>query len=487
MLETVLQTDGIITLLYFSVVLAVGLSSSWKKETTSIGYFLSGRSIGWFSLGASTIAADALCGHLVEPREMSVGAIVIETELLSIVCLLLIGWVIGPKFIAKRNSTVTEFFSGVFNRDVGTYISAAYIIMYLLTRLSLVLFVGGYLLQSLSGPDVYMAIAAMILIPGLYAIVGGLPAVINTQAFQAVVFLIGLVAFTAATLHSVAWQDASTISVFSGIRNGSAFDVGTPWLALIIGLPIVVMWFWLADQYMLQRVFGARSERDLKKGTSLAIIIKVLIVIPALLIVLMLPHDVFSLAAIKISPSYKSLILIGIYSIMMASLAGLFNSTSALFTLNLYRRKHPGASEGQLILVGRLSTMGIVVISLLWMPLVNVLDWQRSSMLQSLLAYFAATIIAVSLSGLLWRRSTASGAVAGLIIGMLFGIVRILVEHFIAPVSVGNQILSWLLYTNYLNFATIVFLCSIFAIVVVSLRAPSTNRGFVGTEAGRNN
>ena len=482
--QTLPQIDGIIILAYFSAVLAVGLSSSRRKDGDSAMYFLSGRDLGWFSIGASFIAADTLCGHIVGISGPFSGVLAIDMELVGIVGLTLLGWWFGPEFIKRKIFTITDLLDRRYREKAGAYVSASYIVIYLLTRLSLVLFMGAFLIRQFSNSDVYVTIAAIVLIAGLYSIVGGFSAVVNTQVFQAVIILAGLGALFLGFADSAS-AARTTISV-----SESAFvqpNVGFPWIAFLIGIPLIVFWLLFTDQYMLQHVFGARSQRDLEKGTLLVIVVKVLAVGGLLVWIFLMPSEVRSLSSgMSLSPFYRGLVLIGIFSAMMSSLSGLFNSTSALFTLDLYKRKHPDDSERKLVLVGRLSTTAAVVLSLLWMPLLSIFDWQGSSSLQSLLAYFAAIVAAVFISGMLWKRATPLAVACALVVGTAVGTVRLVAEHFVNPDLIKNDVILWLVQTHYLNFASIVFVICIFVIVGVSLVVPSRGTGAAISQVQRN-
>jgi SSS family solute:Na+ symporter len=485
--QSLAHIDGIMIFVYFSAVLAIGLSSSWKQDGDSTMYFLSGRGMGWFSIGTSLIAADILCGHLVGLSGIFGRALAIDMELMGIVGLVLLGWWVGPKFLKNKSITVTDFLTRRYSESAGTYVSAFYIIIYLLTRLSLVLFMGAFLIQLFSHSDESVTIMAIILIAGLYSIVGGFSAVVRTQSFQAVVMLFGLAAFFLGTAGTAATKSVSSIISDPVIGASVNLDAGIPWIALMVGIPLMAFWLWLTDQYMMQHVFGARSRKDLKKGTILTAIVKGLIFVPILIWVSTSPVEIMtSPSTIQLPPLYRGVVLISIFSAMMASLAGLYNSVSALFTMDMYKRKHPSASERQLVLVGRLSTTAAVLVAALWMPLMAIVDWQRSSSLQSLLAFFAATVMGVFLSGVVWKRTTALGAASALVFGTFLGCLRILGGYLVNSEVIDNQFLIWLLHTNYLNFAALIFVFSVLTLIGVSLVVPSHGSNIVAPYAQRN-
>ena len=482
MYPSLAHIDGITIFVYFSAVLAIGLSSSWRHEGDSTMYFLSGRGMGWLSIGVSLIAADIFCGHLIGLSGVFGRALAIDMELMGIVGLVLLGWWVGPKFVKNKSVTITNFLTRRYSENAGTYVSAFYIIIYLLTRLSLVLFMGAFLIQLFSHSDESVTIMAIVLIAGLYSIVGGFSAVVKTQAFQAVVMLLGLAAFFLGASSA-----AATKSVNSAISDPVIGATSVPWVALTVGIPLIAFWLWLTDQYMVQHVFASRSQSDLKKGTTLTAIVKGLVFIPILIWVSASPVELMSSStSIQLPPPYRGVVLISIFSAMMASLAGLYNSVSALFTLDLYKRKHPSANERQLVLVGRLSTTAAVLVAILWMPLMAVVDWQRSGSLQSLLAFFAAAIMGVFLSGAVWKRTTTLAAASALIFGTIIGFARILGGYLVNSEVIENQFLIWLLHTNYLNFAALIFVFSVMTLIGVSLVVPNHDSTIATPYAQRN-
>ncbi len=481
------QISGIAILAYFFAILLIGLTASRNADGDTSMYFLSGRKLGWFSIGVSLVAADALCGHVMGVKGPFADAMAIDLELMGILGLAFLGWGTGAAFGFVNSFTTNDSLQRMYGGRVGTFVSLLFISTYLLVRLSLVLLLGSFLVGYFSNWDVNAAIAVTVLISGIYSITGGFSAVVNTQIVQAVFMFLGLAALIVGILGAplaLQTEALGTKSVFvSGIQGANHF----PWLAIVIGVPVVAFWLWLTDQYVLQHVFSARSKRDLRKGITFVAVAKGAAVGALVVLLFRTPMGSYVGTARFFLPSFlRVVVLIGIFSAIMSSLSGLFNSTSALFTMDIYRRRKPKAEERKLVLVGRLSTTVVVLISLLWMPLVALIGWQGARPLQSLLACFAAVVASVFLTGVFWKRATPVAAIIAIFVGIASAAFRVILDKILNPIRIQNGILLWLLRTHYLNFAAIDFILCILVIVTVSYFAPSVSSMNGFQEAQRN-
>ncbi len=481
------QIDGIAILAYFFTILVIGLSSSRNADGDTSMYFLSGRKLGWFSIGLSLIAADALCGHVMAVKGPFADALAIDLEFMGILGLGMLGWGAGAMFASLTSFTTNDALDKIYGGKLGMYVSLLFIGTYLLVRLSLVLLLGAFLVGYFSNWDVNAAIAVTVLVSGVYSISGGFSAVVNTQIIQAVFMLLGFAAFTVGILGVTMAPHAATIGMRSDALPGFLSTGHFPWLAVIVGVPVVAFWLWLTDQYVLQHVFSAKSKRELRKGITFVAAAKTVVVGGLVVMLLRTPLDTYLARARFLMPSFlRAIVLIGVFSAIMSSLSGLFNSTSALFTMDIYRRRNPEAGERKLVLVGRLSTTVVVLVSLLWMPLLALIGWQGAGPLQSLLACFAAVVAAVFLTGLVWKRASSVAALVAIIVGIASGAFRVLLDSIAGSSGIKNDLVLWLLRTRYLNFAAIDFIVCIIVIVSVSYMIPADGGISVLHEAQRN-
>lgn len=481
-----LQIDRVAVVVYFFTILVIGLSSSRNADGDTLRYFLSGRKLGWSSIGVSLIAADGLCGHLMGVKGPFAGALAIDLEVMGIVALVFLGWRAGSGSSFLRSFTTSDSLDRMYGGKVRTYVSLLFIVTYLLVRLSLVLLLGAFLVGYFSDWDVSAAIAAAVLISGIYSITGGFSAVVSTQIVQAVFMFLGFGAFVAGVVIAPLISHTAILGAKSAVIPAVQTMPPFPWLAIVVGVPVVALWLWLTDQYVLQHVFSARSERDFKKGITFVAIAKASAIAFLLVLFLGAPGLYISKAGLSLPAFVKGIILIGVLSAIMSSLSGLFNSTSALFTMDIYRRRKPKAGERKLVLVGRLSTTVVVLISLLWMPLLALIGWQGAGPLQSLLACFAAVVASVFLAGVLWKRATSAAALMAVIVGIGAGAFRVILGRIAGSWQIGDGVVLWLLKTQYLNFAAIDFFICLAVIVLVSLLLPTNGTFAVLQEAQRN-
>ena len=470
----VLQIDRIAVVVYFFAILVIGLSASKDADGDTMRYFLSGRNLGWSSIAVSLIAADALCGHVVGVKGPFAVAMAIDLEVMGILGLVFLGWRAGEAFVSQSSFTTNDSLDRIYGGKVSVYVSLLFIATYLIVRLSLVLLLGAFLVRYFSDWNVGAAIAAAVLISGIYSITGGFAAVVSTQIVQAVFMLMAFAALIVGVILLPSFTHAqvsgSGPAVITAVQSHSAF----PWLAVVIGIPVVALWLWLTDQYVLQHVFSARSRRDMRKGITYVAIAKGLAAGTLLLVFLGAPGELNGVHAQLTLPSFlKVIVLIGVLSAIMSALSGLFSSTSTLFTMDIYRRKKPHAEERKLVLVGRLSTMVVVLLSLLWMPILTMIGWEGADPLQSLLSCFAAVVVAVFMAGIFWKRATSLAAIIAVVVGIATGAFRVVFELIAGSLQIRNGIVLWLLNTQYLNFAAIDFFVCLLVFVIGSLLLPS--------------
>lgn len=479
------QIDRIAVVIYFFAILVIGLSASRDADGDTLRYFLSGRKLGWTSIGVSLLAADVLCGHLMGVRGPFAGALAIDLELAGIVGLVFLGWRASKLSSLLSSFTTNDSLDRVYGGKVGTYVSLLFIATYLLVRLSLVLLLGAFLVRFFSNWDASAAIAAAVLISGVYSITGGFSAVVSTQIVQAFFMFLGFGAFVVGIVIGPALSRAVGSGVPALVSHTGMNASPFPWLAIAVGVPVVALWLWLTDQYVLQHVFSARSERDLKKGVAFVAVAKGLVIAGLLAMFLAVPGTYAGRITLSLPLFLKGIVLIGVLSAIMSSLSGLFNSTSAMFTMDIYRRRKPESGERKLVLVGRLSTTAVVLISLLWMPLLGMIGWEGSGPLQSLLACFAAVVVAVFMTGLLWKRATSVAAIIAVVVGITTGAFRVVFEQIAGSSRIGSGIVMWLLKTQYLNFAAVDFFICLAVIILASLFLPTRGTFGVLQEARR--
>jgi SSS family solute:Na+ symporter len=472
-----------------AIVLFTGLYFSFRSEETPEGYFLAGRNVGWIAIGMSMFAANISSEHFIglagygASRGLAVG----NFEWLAIIFLLLLGWFFAPLFLKSKIYTIPEFLGKRFNDTTRIYLSSLSIVTYLLTKILVALFAGGLLLNRLLGLDMYTSAVIMVVITGVYTIIGGLSAVIYTSVIQSFLLVVGALILTLIGLSEIggiaALQQKLPETYFALFNSASDPDI--PWTGIVFGAPILALWYWCSDQYIVQRVLSAKNINHARNGTLLTGFLKILpvfiLVIPGLTAAVIFPgisgdQAYPALVSSGLLPvGLRGLVVAGLLAALMSSLASSFNSAATLFTMDIYRIFKKQASERKLVLVGRLATTVMVILGILWIPLTKYISSHIYVFLQSIQAFISPPIATVFLFGIFWKRANSAGALCALFIGGTIGALRLILELFNGSISANYPLLQWVLSINYLHFAVFLFLISSVILIVVSLLSEKDN------------
>ena len=477
---------------YFLILLWIGYWAARKEKNVSADYFLASRDVGWLAVGASLFASNIGSEHLVglAGTGAASGLAVGHFEWLACFMLLLLGWLFVPFYLRSGVYTMPEFLERRFNSQCRWYFTWVSVIGYVLTKISVTLFAGGVVMRAVTGLDLYTSAAILIVITGLYTILGGLRAVIYTEVMQAVVLIVGSAALMFIGLNSVGgWsvlQSRLPADFFSMWKPSNHPDF--PWTGVVFGAPILGVWYWCTDQHIVQRVLAAKNVSEARRGTLLAGYLKILpvfiFVLPGM-IAAALYADVRTGAADAAYPAlvtrllpvgFKGLVIAGMLAALMSSLASAFNSCSTLLTWDVYRKLRPRASEARLVEVGRWSTVILVGLGLAWIPAMKYISPQLYIYLQSVQAYIAPPIAACFLFGVLSPRLNGTGALSALISGLVLGALRLGLELGKAHLTPGSM-WHWRATINFLHFAALLFaLCTaILAVVSYLTKAPAAD------------
>lgn len=483
MLQNITLLDLVFILVYFSILFTLGFYFS-RKEKSSTDYFLAGRQVGWVAIGASLFASNISSEHFIglagsgASRGLAVG----HFEWLASFILLILGWVFVPFYLKSGVFTMPEFLERRYNKSSRLYLTSVSIIAYILTKISVTLFAGGLLLHEILGWDIATSAIVMVIIAGIYTIAGGLEAIVHIDVLQSSVLILGAALLTFFGLHEIGGWTALQAKVpgdfFSMFKPVT--DPDFPWTGIIFGAPILGIWYWCTDQYIVQRVLGGKSIDHAQSGALLAGFLKILpvfiLVFPGVIAYVYFENPAIGdkayplLVASQLLPSgVKGIVIASLLAALISSLASCFNSSSTLFTMDFYREFRPDSSEKELVLVGRLATTVMVILGILWVPFIKFISSQVYIYLQSVQAYISPPIAAVFVLGILWKRVNGAGAIWALVAGAILGAFRLVVELLYKAGSVENEWLQWIARVNFLHFAIFLFLTSAGILVLVSL------------------
>ncbi len=480
--------DWIVIAAYFSVILGIAWWVIRQKQESSTQYFLAGRHVGWFVIGASIFASNIGSEHLVglAGTGAKTGLAMGHYELHAW-CILLLGWVFVPFYMRSKVFTMPEFLEKRYSPTARWFLSLISLVAYVLTKVSVTVYAGAIVFQALLGTEFWTGALITVVLTGIYTILGGLRAVVYTEALQAIVLLVGSITVTIVGIIKIGgWNNLIKIA------GGEHFNLflpldhpDFPWLGMLLAPPIVGIWYWCTDQCIVQRVLAARNETQARRGTILASYLKLfpifIFFIPGVTAYALAKTGQLNLPAadqafpamvkMLLPAGIRGLVVGGLLAALMSSLAAVFNSCSTLFTMDIYKKLKPQASEKTLVLVGRIATGVVVVCGILWIPLMKFISSELYHYLQSVQAYFAPPIFSVFLLGLFWKRINSRGALTSLIGGFVIGMLRLVAEIF------KDKLSGWL-YTfadvNFLYFCVYLTLFCIGIMIVVSMltRAP---------------
>lgn len=486
------------------------------KEETSADYFLAGRDAGWFVIGASIFASNIGSEHLVglAGSGAETGLAYAHYEMHGWLALIL-GWVLVPFYLRSRVFTMPEFLERRYSPAARSILSVISLVSYVLTKVAVTVYAGGVVFKEVFGIDSWMGLdffwigaIGLVLVTGVYTVLGGMKAVMYTSVVQMPVLLLGSVVILFLGLRELGgWNELMAIcgaqvteygdSMTSLIRSHR--DPHTPWTGILLGSAITGFWYTCTDQYIVQRVLSGRDQRQALRGSIFAGYLMCLPVfvfmIPGMIafalhqkgvLVLASSDTAFSALVSNLLPAgVRGVVIAGLVAALMSSLASLFNSSAILFTKDFYQRYRPESSERHLVVVGRVSTAVIVVLGILWIPVMRSIGHVLYAYLQDVQSLLAPGIAAVFLLGVFWRRTTPAAGVLGLSVGFLFGLARLVLN--IAPSLLDQESLAYQVIgkPNWLHYSIGLFVACLGVMVVTSwITRPADPRSIEGLTFG---
>jgi SSS family solute:Na+ symporter len=541
--------DWLVIAAYFGLLLGLVWWSVRRSRNTADDYFLAGRNLGWMIVGASIFASNIGSEHLVGLAGAgATSGVALAHYELHAWCLLVLGWVFVPFYMRSRVFTMPEFLERRFSPAARWVLSLISLVAYVLTKIAVGIFAGGIVFGTLL-PELNVEIAGVtfnsfwvgsaiiVVATGLYTIVGGMRAVAYTEAVQTFVLVAGSLMLMVYGLNALGgWSELRAVlgpemfnlwkplipegvegtwaPVMEPTRMAWYFNGNYPWVGMLFCAPIIGLWYWCTDQYIVQRALGAPNEREARRGTIFGAFLKLLpvfiFIIPGMIAValartgripglgvLLAPDGsvagstaqaVYPLMVQHVMPTgLRGIVVAALLAALMSSLAAVFNASSTLFTIDFYQKFRPNASQANLVWIGRLATAVMVIVGLMWIPVIQgargLYDY-----LQGVQAYLAPPIFAVFFFGVFMRRVNAAGCLAALVSGFILGVIRLLVDTPISLRVAGYEqgypegSLLWIINNIYFQYySLLIFVISSAVLIVVSyMTPPPSERQLVG-------
>ncbi|MGZ0654797.1 sodium:solute symporter [Coraliomargarita sp. W4R53] len=502
--------DWLLVSIYFLGLVWIVKWSSGKQQTTT-DYFLAGRHASWFVVGASLFASNVGSEHIVglAGNGASSGMAMAHWEMHAWVMILL-GWVFVPFYYRSGVFTMPEFLERRFDSRTRWVLSIVSLVAYVFTKVSVTVYAGALVFMTLL-PDTFgtpenafwLGAIVTVLLSGVYTVFGGLRAVMYTEVAQTVVLLLGSFFITWYGLDKLGgWGELRSLAasqkenfalwrplVQEGIPWWKNSDF--PWLGILIASPVIGIWYWCTDQYIVQRTLAAKGLKDARRGALFGGFLKVwpvfIFLVPGLIGwglhqkgIISIPlrmnqsidgDQVFATMVAELLPvGLRGLVVAGLMSALMSSLASLFNSCATLFTIDVYEKLKPGETQKHYVFVGRVATVFVVLAGLIWIPIMK--DMAGGGIykyLQAVQGYLAPPITAVFLLGLFWRRVNAAGAFWGLILGFVLGMAKLAVEAYCSANDVTTGALSNIAAFNFLYYSGLLMIVSCVFVIGLSL------------------
>jgi SSS family solute:Na+ symporter len=493
--------DWFVIAIYFGILLGVAWWVVKKGKDSAADYFLAGRNLGWWVIGASIFASNIGSEHVVGLAGAgATSGVALAHYELHAWCLLVLAWVFVPFYMRSMVFTMPEFLERRFSPASRYVLSIVSIITFIVSKIAVGIFAGGVVFGTLL-PELQIKVGnttidsfwigsvLVIVLTGLYTALGGMRAVAYNDAVQTFVLILGSASLTIYGLHTLGgWHELrywcgsdlfnlwkpmippgvqgtwapvlQTDAAGNVVKEAWYFNGYFPWLGMLFCAPIIGLWYWCTDQYIVQRALGAPNEAVARRGAIFASFLKLfpvyLFIIPGLIcyalaksgkvpaLAAMVGPDGKAIGSVAqgafpmmvqylLPPGLRGLVVAGLLSALMGSLAGVFNACSTLFTVDLYEKWRPGATQHQIVRMGRIATASMVLVALAWIPVIKGASGLYTY-LQAVQGYLAPPIFVVFFFGVFFKRLNAQGALWAMIVGFVLGIFRMLVD---TPVTLG--------------------------------------------------
>jgi SSS family solute:Na+ symporter len=534
--------DWVVIAIYFGILLSVAWWVVKRGKDSAADYFLAGRNLGWWVIGASIFASNIGSEHVVGLAGAgATSGVALAHYELHAWCLLVLAWVFVPFYMRSMVFTMPEFLERRFSPASRYVLSVVSIVTFIVSKIAVGIFAGGVVFGTLL-PELHITIGhsvidsfwigsvLVIVLTGLYTALGGMRAVAYNDAVQTFVLILGSASLTAygllklggwhelrywcgsdmfnlwkplipAGVHGTWAPVLQTDAAGNVVKEAWYFNGYFPWLGMLFCAPIIGLWYWCTDQYIVQRALGAPNETVARRGAIFASFLKLfpvyLFIIPGMIcyalaksgkipaLAVMVGADGKAVSSVAqgafpmmvqylLPPGLRGLVVAGLLSALMGSLAGVFNACSTLFTVDLYEKWRPNSSQHQIVRMGRIATASMILVALAWIPVIKGAQGLYTY-LQAVQGYLAPPIFVVFFLGVFFKRMNATGALWAMIVGFALGVFRMLVD---TPVALGLNGLQngypqgsflWIINNIYFQyFSVLITIVSAIVMVVVS-------------------
>lgn len=487
-------TDLVIIIVYLIGIMTVGIWAGYRKRASSTQFFLAGRALPWAIIGPALFCANISTIHLVglAADGYRVGLAVGNFEWMASFCLIVLGLAFAPFYFRSKLSTLPEYLEKRYCPTARTILAFIFIMSALLVHIGISLYAGAKVLEEFFGLNMYVSIIGISTITAIYTIIGGLRAVMITDAIQAILLLLGAGVLTLMALFALPGHGIETLAQFKeaikpeqanmlqSISDAQGRMNDYSWLAMLFGYPVLGIWYWCTDQTIVQKVLAAKTERDGKNGAIFAGFLKILpafiMVFPGVLGYVLFKDQIGAdnnatlLVMMKelLPVGVKGLMVAGLLAALMSTIEAALNSTATLTAGDIVKRIRPQIKDRTLVLVGRVTAVVVILLAMAWST--------QGGRFESIFVavnkipmMFAPAITCIFLLGVFWRRGTKQAAMTALIFNLVIGIIYLLID---IPLIGSKQIVTQDWKIPFMLAGAIFFGICVVIYVIVSLLTP---------------
>jgi SSS family solute:Na+ symporter len=443
--------DLVVIVFYLVAIVVIG---SWaglrhRKGTAGKNYFLAGGTLTWPLIGLALFSTNISTIHLVSQAQEGYinGLAYGNFEWMAAFTLIALSLFFAPFYLRSRVATLPDFLEQRYSRASRDWLAVLSIVSAIFIHIGFTLYTGAVVLEGLFGIPIMTSIIVAAVLTGIYTIIGGLLAVVVTESIQTVILLIGAIIITLVGFVKVGgWGGMAAVvePVKLTVLRAADDPAGLPWYSVFLGYPIIGLWYWCADQTIVQRVLGAKDENHARVGPLFAGFIKILplfiFVMPGLICLALinqgqlpsLEHskDVYSFMITHLLPTgLTGVMAAALLAALMSTVSGALNSIATLFSYDLFKRWRPETPDNKLVIIGRITTFVAMILAILWSPLLGRFESIYQGVI-ALICYIAPPITAVFLWGVFWKRASARGSIVTLISGSVLGFVVFILDWF---------------------------------------------------------
>ncbi len=487
-------TDIIIVIVFLVAMLTIGVLSATSEKMTSGKFFLAGRSLSWVLVGASLFASNISTIHLVGLAACGYndGLVWGNFEWGAPFILILLGLVFAPFYFKSKISTLPEFLERRFGGASRTFLAVMGLFTALMVHIGMSLYAGAVVFEQFFGIPIHISLLIISVIIVIYTGLGGLKAVVVTETIQSSVLVIGAVIMTIYAIlalpdHGIhSYTDlvsAARPGQLDMLQSGKDANAGLSWYAVVLGYPILGIWYWCGDQTIVQRVLGARSARDAAIGPIFAGFLKILpvfiMIIPGILGYVLFKdvigensNDTLPVLISHLLPvGLKGLLAAALLAAVMSAVSAALNSSGTLVAIDIFKRINPKLSDRNQLLIGRVSTVVVMILAALW----STQGGKFTSIFEAIntiLSMISPPIATVFLLGVFWKRGTRQAAFSTLVLGFVLGVIVFCIDFF---KDAGNEIdiIQYIRDIHFLMQAVFLFVICTLNFIIVSLLTPA--------------